>query len=70
MNGVADWQFFDNTANGVFSGLPTGCAGNVAAPRAFACQRETVNGGSFPAGTDVIELPENLDGVIIPPTQD
>jgi len=28
LNGVRDWQFFDNTADGTFSGFPQGCNGN------------------------------------------
>lgn len=66
-NGVRNWTIFNNTATGSFSGpIPDGCTGNVAAPRAFACQLETTNDGVCPAGFDVITYPENLDGLLIP----
>ena len=70
LNGVRNFEFRDNTADATFSGSPEGCAGNVATPRAFACQLETVNDGVCPPGTDVIERPENLDGVIFPTLMD
>jgi hypothetical protein len=70
LNGVKNWEFRDNTANGTFSGTSDGCNGNVPAPRAFACQIETVNDGECPPGTDVIEQPLNLDGVIFPTLMD
>lgn len=65
LNGVSGWQFHDNTASASFTRPALGCNGNLATPRAFACQQETVNGGVCPAGTDVITLPTNLDGVIV-----
>lgn len=66
LNGVRNWDFRDNSADGTFSGQASGCYGSVARPRAFACQLETVNNGVCPPSTDEITNPQNLDGVIFP----